>query len=343
MVGLRRALLGLWLEIRIIPVLLWSYTAITLGTALAWTDGGPISIPGYLVAVTVGLLLQGLVAHCVNEIADWRSGTDRDPSPRVICGGSKVIASGLLDPRALTVIGASAAVVAAVVGLIAAMIWGWILIAYGLAGLAGAVFYTLPPLRAAYRPFTGETVAFICIWGCTTGAYVLQRGEISGGAALAGIAYAASCVAMLMMHHYLDRIPDSRAFPPKTTTIVLLGAAGRRYAILWAAIAFVGALVLMVLVDGRFAIAAAGFAAALGLHASVAPDDPASVTRSELAIILLGMAAGLGTAAALAPVLIWALAPAVVLVPIELALAGAAHRDLMARRSGPQPRLESNL
>jgi len=340
MAGVRRALLGLWLEIRIIPVLLWSYTAITLGTALAWRDGGSVSVPGYLAAIAVGVLLQGLVAHCVNEIADWRSGTDRDPSPRVISGGSKVIASGLLGPRALAAIGAAAAVAAAVIGLLAAMAWGWILVLYGLAGLAGAVFYTLPPVRAAYRPFSGEAIAFACVWGCTTGAYVLQRGELSGGAALAGIAYAASCVAMLMMHHYLDRIPDSRAFPPKTTTIVLLAGAGRRYAVMWAAIALAGALALAALVDQRFLIAATGFAVALALHAGVLPDDPASVTRSELGVILVGMASGLGTAAALAPGLIWAVVPAIVLVPLELALSGAAHRDLMAARARPTPAVE---
>ena len=333
MAGLRRVLLGLWLEIRIIPVLLWSFTAITLGTALAWHDGGGISVPGYLTAVAVGVLLQGLVAHSVNEIADWRSGTDRDPSPRVISGGSKVIASGLLGTRELRAVGIAAAVAATAIGFLAAATWGWILLAYGAAGLAGAVLYTLPPVRAAYRPFSGEAVAFVCIWGCTTGAYVLQRGELSGGVALAGIAYAASCVAMLMMHHYLDRVPDSRALPPKTTTIVLLGRAGRRYALLWAAIALVGAILLTVLVDQRFAIAAVAFALALAVHASVDPADPASVTRGELAVILLGMAGGLGTAAALEPELLWALGAAAILVPIELAVSGIAHRDLMAARS----------
>ena len=333
MAGLRRVLLGLWLEIRIIPVLLWSFTAITLGTALAWHDGGGISVPGYLTAVAVGVLLQGLVAHSVNEIADWRSGTDRDPSPRVISGGSKVIASGLLGTRELRAVGIAAAVAATAIGFLAAATWGWILLAYGAAGLAGAVLYTLPPVRAAYRPFSGEAVAFVCIWGCTTGAYVLQRGELSGGVALAGIAYAASCVAMLMMHHYLDRVPDSRALPPKTTTIVLLGRAGRRYALLWAAIALVGAILLTVLVDQRFAIAAVAFALALAVHASVDPADPASVTRGELAVILLGMAGGLGTAAALEPELLWAVGAAAILVPIELAVSGIAHRDLMAARS----------
>jgi 1,4-dihydroxy-2-naphthoate octaprenyltransferase len=333
MAGLRRVLLGLWLEIRVIPVLLWSFTAITLGTALAWRDGDGVSVAGYLAAVAVGVLLQGLVAHCVNEIADWRSGTDRDPAPRVISGGSKVIASGLLTTGELRIIGVAAAAAATVVGIAAAAAWGWILLAYGAAGLAGAVLYTLPPVRAAYRPFSGEAVAFACIWGCATGAYVLQRGELSGAAALAGIAYAASCVAMLMMHHYLDRLPDSRALPPKTTTIVLLGRAGRRYALLWAAIALGAATLLTALVDARFAIAAVAFALALAVHAGVDPSDPASVTRGELAIILLGMAGGLGTAAALAPPLAWALVAAAILIPVELAVSGRAHRDLMAARS----------
>ena len=200
------------------------------------------------------------------------------------------------------------------------------------------MLYTLPPVRAAYRPFSGEAVAFVCIWGCTTGAYVLQRGELSGGVALAGIAYAASCVAMLMMHHYLDRVPDSRAFPPKTTTIVLLGRSGRRYAVAWAVIALAAAIALTVLVDERFAILAAGFAAALVLHLVVDPDDPASVTRCELGRDPArhgrrprpprppSRRRWPGRSCA-----------AVVLVPVELVLSGAAHRDLMAARARPRP------
>src|SRR3954471_17816824 len=156
--SMRRRVLGVYLEIRVIPVLLWSYTGITLGTGLAGTDGS-ITPWGYLAAVAVGVLLQGLVAHCVNEIADWRSGTDRDPAPRAISGGSKVIASGLLGTRELRAVGIAAALAATVVGVLAAATWGWILLAYGAAGLAGAVLYTLPPVRAAYRPFSGEAVA----------------------------------------------------------------------------------------------------------------------------------------------------------------------------------------
>ena len=335
--SLRRALLGLWLEIRVIPVLLWSYTAITLGTAMAWLDEGGISVPGYLVAVLMGVLVQGLIAHCVNEVADWRSGTDRDPSPRVISGGSKVIASGLLGQRALIAIGVTATLAAVALGVAAALTWGWVLAVYGGLGIVGAILYTLPPVRAAYRPFSGEAIAFGCAWACVSGAYVLQTGSLTGGVALAGIAHAATCVAMLMMHHYLDRVPDSRARPRKTTTIVFLGGAGRRYGVTWAVIALAAAVLLTALVDGDFAVMAVAAAVAVVLHAGVDPDDPASVTRNELGVILAGMAGGLGTAAVMVPEMTWAAVPVAILVPLELALSGAAHRDLMASRTGPAP------
>lgn len=339
----RRVAAGIWLELRVIPVLLWSFTAITLGTALAWDAPGPRRVAGYLVAVTVGVLLQGLVAHCVNEIVDWRSGTDRHPAPRAISGGSKVIASGLLGVRALAWLGIAAGLAVTALGVAAAAAWDWGLLAYGAGGLIGAVFYSLPPVRAAYRPFLGEAVAFACVWACVTGAFVLQRGTISGAAALAGVTYAASCVAMLMMHHYLDRVPDLSARPPKRTSVVRLGAGARRYAVGWALLATAGAVTLAVVHDARFAILALALAAAAVVHGVVAPDDPASVTRCELGVIALGMAGGLATAAALAPPLAWALIAPVVLVPAEMLIARSAHGAPPDGRAGGRIRPESPL
>jgi hypothetical protein len=101
----------------------------------------------------------------------------------------------------------------------------------------------------------------------------------------------------------------------------------------WAALALGLAALLAAWADGAFALLAVGLALALALHLAVEPDDPASVTRAELGVILLGIVAGLGTAAALAAPMGWALAAAAVLVPLELRLAGAAHAPLMARRA----------
>ncbi len=327
-----RFLVGLYLELRVVPVLLWSVTAITIGTALAYRDAGAITVAGYLTALAIGVLLQGLVAHAVNEITDWRSGTDRDPSPRVISGGSKVIASGLMTERELAVVGGVAAVAAIALGIVAASVWSWGLLAFGALGLAGALLYSLPPVRASYRPIFGEVVAFACVWSCVAGAYVLQTNTLSPDAALAGVAHASFCVAMLMMHHYLDRGPDSRATPPKTTTIVRLGRNGRRYAVAWAIIATVAATVLAVAVDTAFVFMAAAYALALVPHLIVDDRSAVSVTRAELSVILLGIVGGLGAASLVAAPLAWALLVAAILVPIELWASSAAHGPLMDER-----------
>ena len=147
-----------------IPVLLWSFSAITLGTAMAGESG----VRGwyYLGAVALGVLIQGVLAHTVNEIEDWRSGTDRHGSPRVISGGSKVLAAGLLTPRALKLLFAAAFALTTVLGLTLVASRGLVMLPFGLAGVGGAVLYTLPPVRAAYRPFLGEAVAFVCLWLC---------------------------------------------------------------------------------------------------------------------------------------------------------------------------------
>ena len=50
----QRRLAGCYLELRVVPVLLWSFSAITLGSALAWDQAGHV---GWMVAAwVIGLL-----------------------------------------------------------------------------------------------------------------------------------------------------------------------------------------------------------------------------------------------------------------------------------------------
>jgi 1,4-dihydroxy-2-naphthoate polyprenyltransferase len=311
---------GLWLELRVIPVLLWSFSAITLGTALA-AHGGSLNGWYYLGAVALGVLIQGVLAHTVNEIEDWRSGTDRHDSPRVISGGSKVLAAGLLTQRALTGLFLVALLATTVLGLVIVAARGVVMLPFGLAGVAGAVLYTLPPVRAAYRPFAGEAVAFGCLWLCVAGAAVLQGGDVGLETVLAAVAVAAYAIGMLMMHHYLDHDADSAASPRKLTTIVLLGLEqGRLYAIGWCGLALVAAAAAA-LSQPRLAPLVAAYAIALAVHIRCRPDDVESVTRSELAVILLGISGALLSAALLTPELALAAPAAAALVAVELRLA----------------------
>lgn len=311
----QRRLIGCYLELRVVPVLLWSFSAITLGSALGWDEAGHA---GWMVAAWfIGLLLQGAVAHCVNELTDWRSGTDRDPAPRVLSGGSKVLRAALLTERELVWMATVAAVLATALGVLVAAERGWWLLAFGAVGIVGAVVYTLPPLAAAYSPFAGEGVAMACVWACALGGFAVQTGEISAQVLLVGASHGAYCVSMLMFHHYLDQGPDSRAQPPKRTTVVRLGSAAGAYGLAWATVAAGTAVLGTLVVDVRLAPTAVAGALAMWLHRRVQLDDPVAVTRAEAIVIGAGIVAAITSSILLAPTLWWVAIVPVVLVPAE--------------------------
>jgi 1,4-dihydroxy-2-naphthoate octaprenyltransferase len=301
-------------------VLLWSFSAITVGSALAAHDG-EFHTAYYLGAVALGVLIQGLLAHTVNEIEDWRSGTDGHPSPRVISGGSKVVTSGLLTTDALAVVFWVSLGATVVLGLL--MVWsrGLVMLPFGLGGVAGAILYTLPPVRAAYRPFVGEAIAFGCVVLCVTGAALLQAPSISLTVGIAAVAVAAYAVSMLMMHHYLDHDADMTANPPKRTSIVVLGlVAGHRYAVGWATLALAAAA-LAAAREPLLLLLVLAYLGGLVAQVGCDPADLGSVTRHELAVIGCGVVGALGAAAFLVPALAVTLPVAAGLVALEMKLA----------------------
>jgi 1,4-dihydroxy-2-naphthoate octaprenyltransferase len=299
-----RLILGVFLEFRLIPVLLWSYTAVTLGTALASYERGVLDWRLYLTTLAIAMLVQGFETHAVNEIYDWKSGTDRAPAPRVLSGGSKVLSRGLLTIRELWAVFAVSSVL--IWGL-AAYLFGtrsWALIAFVLPGYVSGLLYTLPPVRTAYRPFAGELGGgFLGVLLCVLGGYFVQTLTLSAAAIVAAVGYACVCVAMLLMHHYLDVEADLAATPPKRTTIAVLGReAGKGYTIGYAASA-TASFALLALWSPLFLAAIPFAVVALAAHVRVKPDNPGSVTRSELAVIQAGIATGLAPSIMLAPVL----------------------------------------
>ena len=300
-----RRLTGVFLEFRLIPVLLWSYTAVTLGTAIAWHERGVLDWGLYLVTLAIAMLVQGFETHAVNEIYDWRSGTDRKPVPRVLSGGSKVLNRGLLTIRDLWAIFAVSSVLIWGLTLSLLVTRSWTLIAFVLPGYLAGLFYTMPPIRTAYRPFVGELAGgFLGVVLCVLGGYYVQTLRLSSIAVVAAIGYACVCVAMLLMHHYLDVEADLAASPPKRTTIAWLGRkAGKVYTVGYATLAVISFAVL-----GAWSpwfLAAIPFAlVAFAAHARVRPADPESVTRNELVVIQAGIATGLAASVALAPILL---------------------------------------
>ena len=310
---LQEKLKGWFLEFRLIPVLLWSYTSVALGTALAWWERGAFDPWLLVVALALAGLVQGWVTHAINEIYDWRSGTDRDGRPRALSGGSKVRNLSLLSERDLWIIFVAASL--AVVVLAGYVAWtrpAWLLLLIGTGYLLG-VAYTLPPWSTAYRPFLGEWLGgFPGVLLAGLGAYGIQAASLSWTAVAALSAHALVCTAMLVMHHYQDAPADAQARPPKRTTVVVLGATwSRRYAALLATAAAVVYALLTLLVSPAFLLGVALTLPAVLVHDRTDLGSLASITRNELRIIQLGIAAGLSVSVVLAPGL-WPLLPVAV-------------------------------
>jgi 1,4-dihydroxy-2-naphthoate octaprenyltransferase len=329
--GWRRKALGWFLEFRTIPVLLWSYTSVALGTALAFLDGARIDPLWFLVAMALAGLVQGWETHAINEIFDWRSGTDRDGSPRALSGGSKVLNLGLLGERDLWIVfAASTVAVAGLAAVVVLMRVGWLVLLIA-AGYVLGLVYTLPPVSTAYRPVAGEFLGgFPGVLLAGLGAYAIQTLRLSWVAVAAISAHAFVCTAMLVMHHYLDAPSDAAAVPVKRTTVVVLGPERARvYATVLALAGAVAYGLAAALVHPAFL---AGFAitlAAMAFHARTDPTDLQAVTRNELRVIQLGIAAGLSTAVLIAPDL-WPLVP-IAAVGYLVHLAAVAPPPALAR------------
>ena len=323
---------GWFLEFRLIPVLLWSYTAVVLGSALAYSTTGGIDAAWFAVALGLGGLIQGWETHAINEIYDWRSGTDRMDGPRALSGGSRVRNLSLLDERDLWVVFAvSTAAIAALTIWVVVARAAWLALPI-VAGYVLGLAYTIPPVATAYRPLAGEWLGgFPGVLLSGLGAYAIQTLSISIVAVAALAAHALVCMGMLVVHHYLDAPMDRAANPPKRTTVVALGLRNsKRYAGGMAAVAALLYGLLGVFVHPAFLLGCALTAPAVWIHLRIDPTDLKSVTRNELRVIQLGVAAGLSSAVVLAPPL-WPLLPlaavgyvahlAVVSPPAELARA----------------------
>src|SRR3989442_5000883 len=80
---------GWFLEFRLIPVLLWSYTAVALGTGVAFGSSGTFTPIWFGVPLAPGGLIQGWGTPAITESHHWRSGEDPRNGGRAPPGGSR--------------------------------------------------------------------------------------------------------------------------------------------------------------------------------------------------------------------------------------------------------------
>jgi 1,4-dihydroxy-2-naphthoate octaprenyltransferase len=192
--------------------------------------GGPIEWIVAVVTLSAALLLQ-VASNLANDYYDFISGVDTEER----LGPVRVTQAGLLSPQSVraglfVVLGA-----AALLGLFLVARGGTLILAFGIASIAGALAYSAGPWPLSRYGF-GEPMAFL-FFGVVAviGTYYLQTGVVDSAAFVASIPIGCLASALISVNNLRDIATDRAA--DKRTLAVRLGESVARGMY----VAFVGA------------------------------------------------------------------------------------------------------
>ena len=232
---LRAARVHFW-PVSVLPVLVGSTLPFWLRPAgFVWNTGR-------FVLTALAVLLIHIASNLANEYHDDKSAADgANPRHGALSGGSGLLQSGAVRPRAYLTGAVACYATALVLGLwLNALVPGNLVLALGIVGALGGYFYTAPPLRLAYRGL-GE-VAVGLLFGVlpVVGACYVQVGRLSWQALVASLPVAFAVVLVLWVNEIADAEADAAA--GKRTLVVKVGAraAGRGGALALAVLVFAG-------------------------------------------------------------------------------------------------------
>jgi len=199
-----------------------SVASLFLGAAAA-ARTGPLSW-WWLALSVLGVFFIEVAKNASGEVVDFDSGADAAVAPEdrsPFSGGKRVLVDGLLSRGQVLAIAAVAygLAVAAGLAIVAAreprVLW------VGAAGLGLAFFYHAPPLKLSYRGF-GELAVAACYGPLiATGAYLVQRGEITADVVLPSLPLGMMVAAFLWINEFPDYAGDRVA--GKRNLVVRLG------------------------------------------------------------------------------------------------------------------------
>ncbi len=233
-----------WIVVSRAAVLPMTLTAGLVAALLA------IGEPGldwrWLLLAILGITLAHLANNLMNDLYDTSSGSDSASYPRALYAPHPIL-SGLVTRRGLltAIVVVNAADLAILVVL--ALVRGWPVVAFAVAGFVLSVAYTAPPLRLKARGL-GEPDVLV-VWGplMVGGTYYAAVGALPWQVLLASVPYGLLCVAVLMGKH-IDKIEFDAPLGVRTLP-VLLGAPRARAATLGLMVSFYVLVAVAVVTD----------------------------------------------------------------------------------------------
>ena len=206
-----------WLVITRAGVLPMTLTAGAIAGLLA--VGRHDFAAGLFALAFVGITLAHVSNNLVNDLFDTSEGLDTGDYPRALYAPHPIL-SGMISERGLinAAIAVNAADVVILIVLVAAR--GWVVLAFGIAGVVLNVAYTAPPLRLKKRGL-GE-LDVLLVWGplLIAGTYYSAVGQIPWQVWPASIPYGLLCTAVLMAKH-IDKLPWDEKADIRTLPVIL--------------------------------------------------------------------------------------------------------------------------
>jgi hypothetical protein len=183
-----------WLVITRAGVLPMTLTAGAVAGLLAVRHPGFAA--GWFALSFVGIVLAHVSNNLLNDLLDTDAGLDSENYPRALYAPHPIL-SGMITRDGL--VRAAAAVNLADLVILAVLIGarGWVILAFGLAGLALNIVYTAPPLRLKKHGL-GELDVLV-VWGplMIGGTYYAATGSVPWQVWPASIPYGLLCTAVL--------------------------------------------------------------------------------------------------------------------------------------------------
>lgn len=184
-----------------------------LGSVLAWTQSisaktprGDFHLKQFALSFIAVFCLQ-IGANLVNDYYDYLRGIDTS-NP---FGTGGLIQQGLIRPTRVLSMGMILLVLGALVGLIAVLSGVWLLLLFGLCGVAGAYFYS-GTKNALSSVAVGELASFV-IFGplLTLGGYILQTGHFDRTVLIYSLSSGLLAAAAIHLNNMRDAESDAQA------------------------------------------------------------------------------------------------------------------------------------
>jgi 1,4-dihydroxy-2-naphthoate octaprenyltransferase len=233
-----------WLVITRAAVLPMTLTAGAVAGLLAVRHSGFAA--GWFALAFIGIVLAHVSNNLVNDLFDTDAGLDTADYPRALYAPHPIL-SGMIERAALVRAAIAVNAVDVVILIILVAARGWVVLAFGIAGVVLNIAYTAPPLRLKKRGL-GELDVLV-VWGplMIAGTYYSAVGTVPWRVWPASVPYGLLCTAVLMAKH-IDKLPWDQAAGVRTLPVIL-GEARARIATKMLMLGFYVTVVACVLAD----------------------------------------------------------------------------------------------